>query len=101
MVAPCTAEAMAITASSSQRRRARSDCTGSRLPMRSLPGNDVAQAAHRLDEVGPELLAQPVDEHFDGVAAHVVLPAVQLFLELGAREDDAGTLDHRLEQRPF
>src|ERR1700734_3540345 len=37
----------------------------------------IAEAAHRLDPVRPDLLAQPADEHLDGVAVAVEVLVVQ------------------------
>src|SRR5205823_4514812 len=67
----------------------------------SFARDDVTQAAHGLDEVGAELLAQAVDVNLDRVAADLVLPAVEFFLQLRAREHGAGALQHRLEHGPF
>src|SRR5205823_6556802 len=65
-----------------RRRRAISDlsCVTGR-------GDAVAEPAHRLDEVGRDLLAQAADEHLDGVGVAVKVLVVEVLDELGARHD--------------
>src|SRR5205085_12264905 len=53
--------------------RAATTCSG------SFAREHVTQAAHGLDEVGAELLAQSVDVNLDRVAADLILPAVEFF----------------------
>src|SRR5438105_13876604 len=99
----CSTEAKAIAASTSQSSRRRSEWAGALrcVIVVSLPRHHVAQAAHGLDQLGAELLAQAVDIDLDGVAGDVFLPAVELFLELRARKNGARPQQHRLEHRPF
>ncbi len=58
----------------------------------------IAEAAHGEDGLIAELAPQVVDVDLDSVAADRLVPAVQLFLELGARHDRAGALGERREQ---
>src|SRR4051812_24383380 len=50
----------------------------------------IAHAAHRLDQVDAELLAQPADEHLDGVGVAVEVLIIEMLGQLGARHDLAG-----------
>src|SRR5687767_2853298 len=52
--------------------------------------NEVAHAAHVLDEVGPELAAQLVDVDRHRIALDFFAPAVQPVFELRARQQGAG-----------
>src|SRR5579871_2439134 len=47
----------------------------------------IAEATHRLDEVGVELLAQAADEHLDRVGVAVEILVIEMLDELGARDD--------------
>jgi hypothetical protein len=58
-----------------------------------------AHAADVLDRVGADLASQAMQVNFDGVALDLVAPAVDLLLELRAREDRAGSREQRGEQR--
>ena len=64
-------------------------------------GQHPPQAAHVADRVGRQLAPQRRKVHFDRVAVDRVLPSVEPFLELRARQDRAGTRRQRLEQRVF
>src|SRR4051794_11413246 len=50
---------------------------------------DVAEAAHGLDHVHPELAAKPADEHLDGVGIPVEVLVVEMLHDLRARHDPA------------
>src|SRR5689334_3621313 len=74
-----------ISRRESEGRRIASRVTGrrsrlGRLRARLLRRTDqaVAQAAHRLDPVGADLLAHAADEHFDGVGVAVEVLVVQV-----------------------
>src|SRR5207244_9987404 len=67
----------------------------------ALPIYAVAEAAHGLDRVAADLGAQVVDVHFEGVAADLLVPAVEARLQLAARQDTPRPLDQRLQQREF
>src|SRR5262245_45907760 len=56
-----------------------------------------AHAADIADRLGTQLAAQRVDVHLDRVALDLLVPAVELLLELRARQDGAGTRKERFE----
>ena len=64
-------------------------------------GNGIADPAHVLDQPRAQLLAQPVDVHFDGVAVDVILPSIELGFELRTRQHRPGTGEQRFEDGPF
>src|SRR5512137_771486 len=101
-VAPAPAmPATSSAPSSATSRRRRIEFTG--LPPPCARGNErfgaavrrsclvaaqaIAEAAHGEDGLVAELAPQVVDVDLDGVAADRLVPAVQLFLELGTRHD--------------
>src|SRR5262245_66119531 len=47
----------------------------------------IAESADGLDHVGRDLLAQPADEHLDGIRVAVEILLVQVLDQLGARCD--------------
>src|SRR6476661_7106951 len=47
----------------------------------------IAQAADGLDHIGRDLLAQPANEHLDGVGVAVEVLLVEMLDQLGARHD--------------
>lgn len=55
----------------------------------SRSGQAVAQAADGLDPVGADLLAQPADEHLDGVGVTVEVLVVEMLDQLGAADHPA------------
>src|SRR5471032_1872402 len=61
----------------------------------------IAKAAHRLDEIYVELLAQPADKHFDRVGVAVEVLIVEMFDEFGARYDLALVMGEIGEQPVF
>src|SRR5439155_22208520 len=58
-----------------------------------------ADAADVAYELGSEFLAQRVDVDFDRVAFYRIAPAVELVLELRARQDRSGAREQGLQQR--
>src|SRR5690606_29656666 len=62
-------------------------------------GHHVADAAHRPDELGIELLAQVMHVDLDGVALHRFAPAVELFFELSAGEHAPLVQQELLQER--
>src|SRR4051794_37593475 len=46
---------------------------------------EIAEAAHGLDDVDLELLADAADEHFDGVGIAVKILVVKVFDQFGTR----------------
>src|SRR6185312_9419804 len=61
----------------------------------------IAQAAHRLDQIGVQLFAQPADEHFDGVGVAVEILIVEMLHQFGARHDFAAMIGEIGEQPVF
>src|SRR4051794_13648951 len=59
----------------------------------------IAEPAHGLDDVDAELLADPADEHLDGVAVAVEILVVEMLDEFGARDDAAGMV-HQVGEQP-
>ena len=59
---------------------------------------DYLTNAQGADEVATQLLAQVVDVHLDRVALHLLAPAVELLLELLARQHAAGGQQQRMQQ---
>ena len=57
----------------------------SELVVIALLRQPVAEAADGLDHVGRDLLAQPADEHLDGVGVAVEVLLVEVLDQLGAR----------------
>lgn len=64
-------------------------------------GDGITDPAHVLDQFRAELLAQPVHVHLDGIAVDIVLPALELGLELGARQHHARAREQGFEHGPF
>jgi hypothetical protein len=58
-----------------------------------------AQPAHVADGVGAQLAPHAVDQDVDRIAAHFFAPAVDAVFQLLAREDGAGPLQQRVQQR--
>src|SRR5262249_27005942 len=58
----------------------------------------IAQAAHRLDHVDTELLANAADEDFDRVRVAVEILVVEMLDQLGARYHAAGVM-HQIGQQ--
>ena len=50
----------------------------------------IAEAAHGLDDVDAELLAQAADEHLDGVRIPVEILVVEVLGQFAPRDDAAG-----------
>src|ERR1051325_288865 len=59
----------------------------------------VAEAAPGLDEVGPELLAQAIDQHFDHVGILVEVLIVDVLGQLGLGDDGVRAV-HQVREQP-
>src|SRR5712672_508352 len=59
----------------------------------------IAEAAHGLDHVDAELLADAADEDLDRVGVPVEILVVQVLDQLRARDDPAGVM-HEISQQP-
>src|ERR1700744_3507086 len=81
---PTTSPSMVQTAAAAIRRAA-SELSRKMAGPKGGIFQAVAQAAHRLDQIGIQLFAQPADEHFDGVGVAVEILIVKMFDQLGAR----------------
>src|SRR5690606_5459766 len=91
---PPATRAAAIQSAANSTRRSASDRVFAKRPMggdeaRSIffvgRRKAVSQAAHRVDHVGAELLAQPAYEYFDRVRIAVEVLIVDVLRQLGAR----------------
>src|SRR5215510_5881768 len=60
----------------------------------------VAQAANGLDHVGWDFLAQPPDEHLDGIGVAIKILLIKMLDQLGAR-DDAIVMVHQVGEQPI
>src|SRR5882762_5475663 len=60
----------------------------------------VAEAAHGLDDVDAELLADAADEDLDGVGIAVEVLVVEMLDQLAARHHPAGMM-HEIGQEPI
>src|SRR5215471_17375364 len=61
---------------------------------------EIAEPAHGLDDVDPELLADTADEHLDGVGVAIEVLVVEMLDQLGARDHTAGVM-HQVRQQPI
>src|SRR5262245_56383274 len=62
-------------------------------------GQQIAEAAHGLDHVDAELLADAADEYLDGVAVAVEVLVVEMLHQFGARHDAPGVM-HQVGEQP-
>src|SRR6476659_4102534 len=79
MMAPATGRTSTTQAAAVANSR-----NASELVFIALLREPVAQAADGLDHVGRNLLAQPADEHLDGIAVAVEVLLVKVLDQLGA-----------------
>ena len=59
----------------------------------------ITEAAHGLDHVDAELLADAADEHLDGIEVAVEILVVEMLDQFGARHHAAGVM-HQIGQQP-
>src|SRR5262245_14808378 len=59
----------------------------------------IAEAAHRLDAVDAELLADAADEHFDGVGIAIEVLVVEMLDQFRTRHHPAGVV-HQVGEQP-
>src|SRR5258705_13805206 len=60
----------------------------------------VTEASYRLDYVDPQLLANPSDEHLDGVGIAIKVLVVKMLDQLRARHHAAGMM-HEIGEQPI
>src|SRR6516225_9146494 len=84
--------------SSTQAAAVANNRNASELVFIALLREPVAKAANGLDHVRGDLLAQPADEHFDGVGIAIEVLLVEMLDELGAR-DDALVVMHQVGEQ--
>src|SRR5581483_9614860 len=65
------------------------------LNLIAFGGETIAEPAHGLDDIDGKFLAQPPDEHFDGVRVAIEILLVEMLDELGAG-DDAVPVQHEI-----
>src|SRR5438105_3196780 len=61
---------------------------------------EIAEAAHGLDDVDAKLLADAADKHLDGVAVAIEVLIVEVLDQFGARHHAAGMM-HQIRQQPI
>src|SRR5262249_16871312 len=86
---------MTVEAVAETNRRSASELA--RIARRS---EQVAEAAHRLDHVDAELLADTADEHLDRVRVAIEVLIVEVLDQLGARHHPAGVV-HQIGEQPI
>src|SRR5262245_49557391 len=72
----------------------------SELNLIGAAAHAIAEAAHRLNHVGRDLLPQAADENLDGVTIAVEVLLVEMLDELRAR-DDAARVMHQVGEQPI
>src|SRR6516165_7366247 len=88
------------TTSSRRIERARLTCLPESSCARPIGFRDhPPDTAHVANDIGPELAAHSMYVHLHRVALDLLVPAVELFLELRPRQDCARTFEERLQQR--
>src|ERR1700733_2323346 len=60
----------------------------------------ITEAAHRLNHIDAELLADAADEHFDGIGVAVKILIVKMLDQFGARHDTAAMM-HQIGKQPI
>jgi hypothetical protein len=66
---------------------------------RAVGGDEIAEPAHRLNDVDAELAPQATDEHLDRVRVAVEVLVVEVVDDLAARDDAAGVV-HEIGEQP-
>src|SRR5579862_6157803 len=95
---PATTSASALHSEADAIRRKASESV---LNIVARSDDPVAEPAHRLDDVDRQFLAQPPDEHLDGVGVAVEVLVVEVLDQLGARDDAIAVMHQILEHAIF
>ena len=96
-----TAQAVAETnrRSASELARILRESNRPRAGIMRRAGKQIAEAAHGLDDLDAELLADAADEHFDGVGVAVEVLVVEMLDQFGARHHAPGVM-HQIGEQP-
>src|SRR6185503_13476991 len=96
------ASAQMIHSAADRRSRRDSEFRRREMKLAIARGDDaVAEAAHRLDQLGRDLLAKAADEDLDGVGVAVEVLVVEMFDELGAGHHAVAVMKEIFEHAIF
>src|SRR5271168_5573887 len=62
-------------------------------------GNEVADTAQRSNDIAAELAPQAMNVHLDGIAADLLVPAIETIFELRSGQYRARPLQQRFQHR--
>src|SRR5690242_17754129 len=96
---PVTSKMITVQAVADRKRRSASELA--RMSTRVGRREQISQAAHRLDDLDAQLLANAADEHFDRIRIAIEILIVKMFNQLRARHHATGMMHQIRKQSIF